>query len=158
MGLTPDGKQVLYLSLEKGIQAAWISATDGSGKPRQLTNVYTVHPVVSPDGKLVAYVSLDNNQPVISICALPDCATRRNLSVPRNPVALQWTPDGRGVAWAMQSNIWSQPLEGGTLSQVTHFPEDEYRIEDFEWSPDGKRLAFSRSLNTWDIVLFRAER
>src|SRR5678815_5700249 len=69
MGLTPDGKQVLYLSLEKGIQAAWISATDGSGKPRQLTNVYTVHPVVSPDGKLVAYVSLDNNQPVISICA-----------------------------------------------------------------------------------------
>ena len=158
MGLTPDGKQVLYLSLEKGIQAAWISATDGSGKPRQLTNVYTVHPVVSPDGKLVAYVSLDNNQPVISICALPECATRRNLSVPRNPVALQWTPDGRSVAWAMQSNIWSQPLEGGTLSQVTHFPEDEYRIEDFEWSPDGKRLAFSRSLNTWDIVLFRAER
>ena len=41
---------------------------------------------------------------------------------------------------------------------MTHFPEDEYRIEDFEWSPDGKRLAFSRSLNTWDIVLFRAER
>lgn len=41
--------------------------------------------------------------------------------------------------------------------QLMHFPEDEYRIEDFEWSPDGKRLAFSRSLNIWDIVLFRAQ-
>lgn len=35
------------------------------------------------------------------------------------------------------------------------FPEDDYRIEDFEWSRDGKQLAFSRSRTTWDIVLFR---
>ena len=53
------------------------------------------------------------------------------------------------------SNIWVQTLDGGAPSQLTHFPEDDRRIEDFEWSPDGKWLAFSRSKTTWDIVLFR---
>ena len=39
--------------------------------------------------------------------------------------------------------------------QLTHFPDDDRRIQDFEWSADGKRLAFSRSRTTWGIVLFR---
>jgi Tol biopolymer transport system component len=70
-------------------------------------------------------------------------------------LALQWTPDGRGLAYSTRSNIWVQTLDGAAPYQWTHFPEDDYRIEDFEWSPDGKRLAFSRSRTTWDIVLFR---
>ncbi len=92
---------------------------------------------------------------VIAICALPNCASRRNFPAVRSPTAVQWTPDGRGVAYAAQTNIWVQPVDGGAASQLTHFPEDGRRIEDFEWSADGKRLAFSRSKRTWDIVLFR---
>ena len=76
----------------------------------------------------------------------------------RSPTALQWTPDGRGVAHAMGSNIWVQPVDGSAPYQLTKFPEDALRIEDFEWSPDGKRLAFSRSKTAWDIVLFRGVR
>ena len=73
----------------------------------------------------------------------------------RSPTALQWTPDGRAVAYATPSDIWVQPRDGGAPYQLTKFPEDDLRIEDFEWSRDGRRLAFSRSKTTWDIVLFR---
>ena len=100
-----------------------------------------------------ASVRLD--RAVISICALSDCSSRQSFSVTRSPTALQWTPDGRGAAYSMLANIWVQPLDGARPYQLTKFPEDDRRIEDFEWSPDGKRLAFSRSKTTWDIVLFR---
>ena len=76
----------------------------------------------------------------------------------RSPAAVEWTPDGRGVAYAVLSNIWVQPVDGSAPTQLTHLPEDGRRIEDFEWSPDGKRLAFSRSKRSWDIVLFRESR
>jgi Tol biopolymer transport system component len=155
VALTPDGLQALYLSLETGVQAAWITPMRG-GTPRQLTKVYTYQPVVSPDGTQVAFVSRsDENRPVLAVCTLPDCPAPRQIPLERGPIALQWTPDGRELAYAVDSNIWLQPLEGGAPRPLTRFPEDDVRIEDFEWTADGRRLAFSRSRMTWDIVLFR---
>jgi eukaryotic-like serine/threonine-protein kinase len=155
VALTPDGTQAIFLSNDSGVQSAWIMPIDG-GKPRQLANVYAYLPVPSPDGRSLAFVSLDDQKrPVLLVCELPECASRRTFKVPRSPAALQWMPDGRGLAYAVLSNIWVQNLDGGAASPLTTFPEDERRIEDFEWSPDGKRLAFSRSKTTWDIVLFR---
>ena len=153
--VTPDGKQAFYLSLESGVQSAWSVPLDG-GRPRPLTTSYAFQPVPSPDGQSLAFVALaEQGKSVVAVCALPDCTSRRQLPLPRRPDALQWMPDGRGLAYATRSNIWAQPLNGGAPSQLTRFPEDEQRIEDFEWSADGRRLAFTRSRTTWDIVLFR---
>jgi len=153
--VTSDGKHAIYLSIDSGVQSAWMLPLEG-GEPTQLANVYAFQPVPSPDGQSVAFVSLDEQKrSVISICAVSNCSKRRNLPVARRPLALQWTPDGRGVAYSMRSNIWVQTLDGAAPSQWTRFPEDGHAIEDFEWSPDGKRLAFSRSRTNWDIVLFR---
>ena len=68
------------------------------------------------------------------------------------PVA--WTPDGRGVAYASDGNIWVQPLGGGAPRQLTRFT-DRRPIQCFAWSRDGKRLAMTRSTQTNDIVLFK---
>jgi dipeptidyl aminopeptidase/acylaminoacyl peptidase len=112
--------------------------------------------MVSPDGKSLAFVSIDDKkQQVIAICALSNCTAKRLLPIASRPDALRWTPDGRGVAYSIRSNIWTRTLDGAPARQLTHFNEDEQRIEDFKWTPDGKRLAFSRSKTTWDIVLFR---
>jgi serine/threonine protein kinase/Tol biopolymer transport system component len=153
--LTVDGKQLIYVSSDSGTQSVWLRPLDG-GKPTQLADVFGYHPAPSPDGKLIAFVSVDDQRrAVISICALPDCASRRSFPAVRSPAAVEWTPDGRGVAYAVLANIWVQPADGSAPSQLTHLPEDGRRIEDFEWSADGRRLAFSRSKRTWDIVLFR---
>ena len=156
--VTPDGKSVAYVSNESGLQSIWIRPLDG-GPARHLANVFGFQPVVSPDGASIAFVSVDERkQPVLITCALADCSSRRSFSVPRRPAALQWTPDGRGLAYSTLANIWVQPLDGGAQSPLTQFPEDGQQIEDFEWSRDGKRLAFAHSRTTWNVVLFRAPR
>lgn len=155
VNVTPDGRQAVFLLLEGGVQAVWTVPLDG-GPPTPVSEGYALLPVPSPDGTSLAFVSIDEQkQAVIVVCALSKCSSRRTLPVARRPAALQWTPDGRSVAYATLSNIWVQRLEGGPPSRLTSFPEDDRRIEDFEWSPDGNRLAFSRSRTTWDIVLFR---
>ena len=157
ISLTPDGKRVVYVTNQSGTQSTWMMPLEGGGTPVQVANVFSYYPAISRDGASLAFVSVTDTktQAVLAICSLADCTTRRTFPVPRSPTALQWTPDGRGVAYSMLSNIWVQPRDGGAAYQLTKFHEDDWRIEDFEWSTDGTRLAFSRSKTTWDIVLLR---
>jgi Tol biopolymer transport system component len=70
---------------------------------------------------------------------------------------VSWPPDGRGVAYASDGNLWVQPLSGGAPRQLTHFT-DGRPIRSFAWSRDGQRLAITRSTVTNDIVLFEGLR
>jgi len=67
---------------------------------------------------------------------------------------VHWTPDGRGIAYAMTkagvSNIWVQPLAGGAAKQVTDFKSD--KIFWFDWSRND-RIVCSRGTETSDVVL-----
>jgi eukaryotic-like serine/threonine-protein kinase len=155
VSVSPDGKHVVYLSNDSGVQAAWKLNVDG-GKPMQITRDYALWPWVSPDGASLAFITLgEKKQQRLAICPLADCSSRRYFPVAARPEALRWMPDGRGVAYAIRSNIWAQRLDGAAPYNLTGFPEDDHVIEDFKWTPDGRTLTFSRSRTAWDIVLFR---
>ena len=115
-------------------------------------------PAVSPDGKLLMYGMVDDQHPqgVMAVCDLPACASTRYVT-PLPPVAvnfLRWTPDGLGFAYVNQSNIWIQPINGGTAYPLTHFTEGS--IGEFAWSHDGKRLAIARGLGlASNVILFK---
>jgi hypothetical protein len=49
------------------------------------------------------------------------------------------------------SNLWSQPISGGTAKQISHFNSE--RILDFDLSRDGKNLVLTRGLWTSDVFL-----
>ncbi len=158
VSVSPDGKHVVYLSNDSGVQAAWKLNVDG-GKPTQITRDYTLWPWISPDGTSLAFITLgEKKEQLLAICPLADCSSRRYFPVASRPEALRWMPDGRGVAYAIRSNIWAQRLDGTTPYNLTRFPEDDHVIEDFRWTPDGRTLTFSRSRTAWDIVLFRGLR
>ena len=67
---------------------------------------------------------------------------------------ISWTPDGSGVAFARDGNLWVQATEGGAPRPLTRFT-DTRPIGSFAWSRDGTRLAITRVTVTNDIVLFR---
>ena len=114
---------------------------------------------VSPDGRLMAYSSVDDQQrAAIAVCSLPDCSTRRTLPP---LVRWHWTADSRGLAYVergKQSDLWVQALDGSAARQLTHFPSDGRVVADFGWSADGRRLAVARSTASNNIVMFRGLR
>ncbi len=152
--VTHDDRSVIVVRTD---QTAWMVPIDG-GTPTQITDRQTQFPDVSPDGKSIAFFRADpSNPPAIIVCDLPACKTLTRLPPSPTNTRLRWTPDGRGIAYHKDSNVWVQPLDGGPARQLTHFT-DGRTIPDFAWSRDGKRLAIARMSVADDIVLFKGLR
>jgi dipeptidyl aminopeptidase/acylaminoacyl peptidase len=160
--IAPDGRHVIFLSAQSGIQSPWILPIDG-GTPIQILSAFAsvLSVDVSPDSQSLVFSSLDDGgQRLLVFCSVPTCTTKRMLTLPSGGVGrIRWTVDGRGVAFidAAGSNIWIQALDGRSSHQVTHF-DDGRRIADFAWSRDGSRLAIARASTSTDIVLFKGLR
>ena len=112
-------------------------------------------PVISPDGKWVAYVSSVADVTKDAFNADLWMASRdgsRNLRLTRteeDESSPQWSPDGRYLAFlaarpadAKDKNpvtqIWLLDRDGGEAEPLTAFPGP---VSEFAWSPDGGRLA-----------------
>jgi serine/threonine protein kinase len=149
----------------------WRVPLDGSGKPEPIPGSSVAGGFltgrgmgISPDGKTLVYgIEMVNPGDAIGThkIALLDVAT---LSSPRflepNPrisKGMQFTPDGKTVAYPITvngvDNVWIQPLDGGPGRQITHFNSEQ--ILSFHWSPDGKNLGVLRGHTDSDVVLLQ---
>jgi Tol biopolymer transport system component/imidazolonepropionase-like amidohydrolase len=98
-----------------------------------------MHPVVSPDGRQVAFAAVGD------LWLMPIGGAPRRLTndawVETDPA---WSTDGRFLAYSSDRdgfmNIWVRDLVGGNDRQVTHGSAAAMQAA---WSPDGSRLAFS---------------
>lgn len=157
---SPDGRSVVFMSGRSGTTAIWKVVIDG-GAPVQLTNRPSELPVISPDGKLIAYFYTDeqaNSQPKLSIMPFEGGEPVRTIELPRTvqPIAFAWLPDGRSIAYLDARsgilNIWSQPIDGSAPKQLTTF-KSEF-VNSFAISNEG-RIAAYRFSATRDIVLIK---
>jgi Tol biopolymer transport system component len=155
--VTPDD-QVVFTA---GLQPRLVPLA--GGESRLIAEIDARAPDVSPDGLLLAFISLSaTNELEIVVCAMPDCSAQRRFSPPgvTDPIsranAIRFTPDQVAIAYvnaAGPANIWLQPLDGSAPRPLTEFTDD-LSIFDFAWSPDGERLAIARGRVSTDIVLF----
>ena len=154
---SPDGKWVVYNGVYEEKPVLWKVPAEG-GAPVRLTNSVSLRPAVSPDGKMVAHLHLDEQSQrmrlaVVPIEGQPDIKMF-NTTV-AEPHIVNWSPDGRMVTFVNThdgvSNIWGQPLDGSPSKPLTNFKSDN--IFRFAWSPDGKKLACERGFYINDVVL-----
>jgi len=154
--ITIDDRNVIYESFAGGFLQMWMIPLTG-GTPTLVNPTQAAHPVLSPDGKSLAFGSQEQNQWFISVCGLPDCKELRHVrSMDVRLFIQKWTPDGRAIAYATVSpgaNIMIHPLDGSPERQLTNF-NDARTIADFAWSQDGKHFAVARVSTSQDIVLF----
>jgi len=153
---SPDGKWVIYVTPGSNRGILWKVATDG-GDAVQVTNQYSdmVPNGISPDGKLMAVTLPESKDRGKIGIVLPESGELvRTLDLTRAkmwPPRIQWTPDSRAITYIFNSDLWSQPINGGSPVQLTNF--NQYFIQSFAWSPDGRQLVCARGFGTNDVVL-----
>lgn len=170
---TPDGAEILFSSLrvpdaEYEFRESEIYAVDvASGRIRQLTDRDGPDhsPVVSPDGRLVAYLGHDatddayfaQNLYVMGI----DGSNPRDISgdLDRDPAFLHWAPDGSGVYFSAddrgKENLYFAPLDG-TPVQIT---EGEHILTTYSMASDGTAAGvLSSASEPGDVVAFHVDR
>jgi serine/threonine protein kinase/Tol biopolymer transport system component len=168
--ISPDGKWVVFTRVEPGRfkVGLWkVSLEGGEAMPIVGGSSTSWSNVVSPDGTKIAYTEAGSRGNYSKIVVIPfeggppivslDFPEREDNPGGGDPRIIQWTADGRAIAFIRdvkgQSNIWTLPLDGGAPKQLTHYKD--LAIRNFAWSRDGKKLALSRGSSTRDVVLIK---
>ncbi|MDQ2947283.1 MAG: protein kinase [Acidobacteriota bacterium] len=162
VSVTPDGTSVYY-SAVSGATGVWRMSVDG-GAPQQVTQRRTGAADLSPDGRSLALVYVDEaagRKARLGIMPAIGGEMVKTFDLPAPGArALDWTPDGSGLTYASGvagvSQVWLQHLDGGPPRQLTHFTSDV--IFKYAWSKDGKRLVLARGTNPSDAVLIRQKK
>lgn len=157
---SPDGRWVVYQSADEMDPTVWKVPFDG-GEAVRLTDTKALRPAVSPDGKLVAYHYLDpepqGSRWRVGVISMDGTDPMKRFDFPPTVTKrlVRWSPDGRAIVYPNDegglSDLWMQPLEGGTPRRLTDFKADQ--ILTFDWSNDGLWLAYVRNLETSNVVL-----
>lgn len=153
--ISPDGRQIAYVSSKNGSSDIWVMNADGSN-PRAITDAHPeaeADPQWSPDGQWIAYVTHHCGTECWTdiFMTKPDGSiTPINLSYGIGGPSPQWTPDGKSIVFVRYyaENGYRQigmlpadiPLTRPSRTFLVSSPEND---EDPQVSPDGKWLAFT---------------
>ncbi|MEQ1642148.1 MAG: winged helix-turn-helix domain-containing protein [Pyrinomonadaceae bacterium] len=150
--VSPDGRNIVYVSKAGGRQDLWIVDADG-GEPRQVTNseYNPFNPNFSADGQTIYFDSLQDG--VESIMSVPSSGGNPSQIV-RGKIWL-WaiSPDGKQLAYATERTgkaiVCVLSLDGSRSEHELEINADTF----LSWSPDGKFVEFNtqsdESKNIW---------
>jgi Tol biopolymer transport system component len=150
----PGSRRVMYI--EDG--AFWSTSIDG-GAPKKEMDLPFAQLGLSPDGKLLFYVSrkveAGTIHPALTLAPAAGKPPLRSFEAPFGFRLPQFTPDSKAIAYLLTrdraTNIWKQALTGGDPVPMTRFTGND--MFSFAWSEDGKQLAFSRGERKTDVVM-----
>jgi len=161
---TPDGQWIFYQGSNRSDHKNRLYKISIDGKTKkEIARGDVTSPAVSPDGKLLAYFSLEgqgsNTTARIIIGDLDGGSPIHQIEAPPNAIGPTWTPDGTALVFTSAQgsgcSLLMQPLHGGHPVTLMHFAEEPTCIRGVSWSPDGARIAVARSrFNDSNVVLF----
>lgn len=100
-------------------------------------------PSLSPDGSMVAFVSIRDGNEEIYVMDI-DGTNQTNLTNhPGDDTGPVWSPDGSQIAFTTRRDgnyeIYIMDANGENQTNLTNSPANEHRVS---WSPHGSQLAF----------------
>ncbi|MDR0587383.1 MAG: Tol-Pal system beta propeller repeat protein TolB [Burkholderiales bacterium] len=123
-----------------------IADADGHNPQRVVTSrAPLISPRFSPDGDRIAYVSFENQKPVVYVQSLRDGVRTASARFRGSNSAPAWTPDGRELAVTLSRDGGSQlfivPSEGGNAAR--RLMSSSGIDTEAMFMPDGKSLLFT---------------
>ncbi len=155
--VSPGGHRALLVA-----RGEVFSVPKNEGMTRNLTNnsgAHDKHPVWSPDGKQIAYISDAAGEYDIYLIDAIGGGKSRKLTSFKDGYrhSLRWSPDGTMLAWTDQTltlyymDIKSKKITGIDKAEYENVDValDVKPIYDFNWSPDSRFIAYSKMDQTW---------
>ncbi len=133
-----------------------------NGETRRLTDTPEIDehsPVLSPDGRFVAYFAEQNGQANVYLFGVDGSGPTQLTSMSGQKSNLAWSPDGRWVAFqaiaAGNIDIFLAGTQSYRLVRLTSDPAGDILPV---WSPDGQWLAFlSYRDGNFEVYLIRVD-
>jgi Tol biopolymer transport system component/C-terminal processing protease CtpA/Prc len=148
---TPDSKRIVYIS-ERGGAGQLFSYDFTTDTESQLTTttIGDSAPVVSPDGKTLAFVRDGKELHVFDFATKQEKTLAKGF-LSRSNRGLAWSPDSRWIAYVGVSNpsfrnIFAVPAGGGESRALTAMPNGN--ANNISWSPDGTYVIFNTNQRT----------
>lgn len=160
--ITSDSRSIIYTAYAETPNTALFRVSIDGGEATRLTGKLTSsQPVVSPDGKWIAYnfYNPEIAQPWQSgVMPIEGGEPVKTFDMPLRGL-MCWTRDGKSLVHLSKDwkNLWQTPVfEGGASKQITDFKTGA--VFRFALSPGGKQLALSRGNTETNIVLIADEK
>ena len=113
-----DGQWIIYSAEQNGMPVIWKVPSSG-GEPIQVTKTTSTRPTVSPDGKLVRHLQMEQKTFQMKLAVVPLQGEERVTTFDTTiaePYLVNWSPDGKMLTYVETrngvSNIWGQPING----------------------------------------------
>lgn len=161
---TPDGRILLTISHE-GTPDIYRINRDGKGLvrlTRSTGGVMNVEPVMSPDGKKIAFSSTRAGRPMIYVMDADGSNVKRLTFAGEYNSTPAWSPDSKKIAFAgldkTHYDIFVMNADGTNMIRITSAkrPNGKWaNNEDPSFSPDGRHILF-RSDRTGKYQLYIA--
>ena len=155
MSWSPDGKLLVYTQ-NTGANDIWAVPVTGEKKPFPLVQSQfpDLFPQVSPDGKWMAYVSLETGRPEVYIKSFPDGPVRRQVSTDGG-LFPRWRRDGSELYFYFANNMIAADIRAAGSSLEPGAPRTLFSLADpggtnhvvdnrFAVSADGQRFLVSQ--------------
>jgi len=169
--VTAGGEWIAFWSANPEKQGVWKIRRDGSDAT-QLVSTSSLFAETSPDGRYVAYVTieLENLRSVISVAEVESGEVvpfRIDVKTPLRAKNMifgrpRWLPDGSGIAYIGiddegRTGVFAQDFVPGRDTSATRRPLagfwPDLTTETFGFSPDGKRMVLAVQEDTARLML-----
>lgn len=154
---TRSGGRIAFASNRDGNTEIYTMKSDGTDQVRLTNNTgLDYHPVWSPDGRRIAYLSQNDTGFTFSIKVMNADGTNQTAVTNVNygfcvwpwqdEWSVSWAPDGRKLAFQENADIFTVNVDGSNRVNVTnHWAMDA----EPSWSADGSKIVFTSSRSCW---------